>query len=88
MATFLKYQTTDIGHCRIYYKSEHGTLFCWQDELHSRPEDFLLYVCTKDGEPVSIATPKEGASIKFEKPEDSGSLSAGLIQKLQQENML
>ena len=88
MTTLLKYHSTDIGHCRIYYKSEHGTLFCWQDELHSRPDDFELYVCTTDGEPVGVAKRKEGAIVKFEKPQDSGSLSAGLIQRLQQENML
>ena len=49
----LKYHSTNNGFCRAYYRDankENKTLYCLQSDSN-RTKDYMLYVCSKDGEP-------------------------------------
>lgn len=43
----LKYEQTDNGYCRIYYRQQ-KSIFCFQ--LASR-DNFEMLICSRDGEP-------------------------------------
>lgn len=52
----LEYDGADNGNCRVYYKAA-GRLYCWQmDDFQNKV--FVLYSCSRDGEPSSPVRPE------------------------------
>lgn len=47
----IKFVEVDAGNCRVYYRGEKGSLYCFQDDGAFGRVDFKFYSCTRDGEP-------------------------------------
>ena len=73
----LKYHSADNGNCRVYYKSERGTLCCWQ--LVTRGH-FELLACSRDGEPECAI--RSDAVVKTEPPKGDESIERELREFL------
>lgn len=44
----MKFEREDNGNCRVYYRGQSRTLYCYQED---RPAQFTFYRCSRDGEP-------------------------------------
>ena len=53
----LKHTGTDIGFCRVEYKSERH-YYCLMDDGYSGHVDMKFFWCSKDGEPIEEVDPK------------------------------
>lgn len=46
----LAFRNEDNDNCRVYFRSDNNSLFCYQLE---RRGEFQLFECTRDGEPLA-----------------------------------
>lgn len=74
----LRYVRAESGFCRVVYKSRKGFFYCLQQDDKDGP--FVLYACTRDGEPEARAPLERFPDI--EPPRGSSSTEVDLIRWL------
>lgn len=84
----LKWKGNDPGFCRVYFKDQNRNLYCIQDEGYSSNTNFVLNICSKDGEPshpVSLDIVKS-IQLLFDDGSSSCELERGINEFIKKYN--